>query len=223
MLLQKVARWVQIISKHFVIENLLIQSFSGRTVRVSVAEPPKERSGFPGDDDSKFDNPWRRDGPLPTVGSRESSRRRFDGPSSTDRFASATEGPNDWRANRPPARAAPLDTETASFRRKNSEFTTPDGQSPADKDDVWTIGAKFKPAAAPPSEDNSGGSRFGSVRGRSDMPPPPVVEEGDWRTNRPKPVSRDSVSPNSSTPPTPQLSRRKLELLPRSGNCICNT
>nr|GAT60936.1 translation initiation factor 4B [Mycena chlorophos] len=191
-------------------------SFSGRTIRVSVAEPPKERQGGGFEDDSKFDNPWRREGPLPTanMGSRDSSRRRFDGPP-PDRFASATEGPSDWRANRPPARTTPLDTEAGSFRRKNSGFTTPDGQSPADKEENWTMGAKFKPAQPPPSEE--GGSRFGGMRGRNDAPAP-TVDEGDWRTSRPKTVSRDSTSPNSSTPPTPQLSRRKLELLPRSGN-----
>ncbi|KAF7327587.1 Translation initiation factor 4B [Mycena kentingensis (nom. inval.)] len=190
-------------------------SFSGRTIRVSVAEPPKERAGF--EDDSKFDNPWRRDGPVPALGSREPSRRRFDGPPPIDRFGSATEGPSDWRAgSRPPARTTPLDTEAPSFRRKNSGFTTPDVQSPADKDEVWVRGANFR--AAPPAEEtNSGGNRFGS-RGRSDMGPPPVVDEGDWRSSRPKAVSRDGTSPNSSTPPTPQLSRRKLELLPRSGN-----
>jgi len=39
-------------------------------------------------------------------------------------------------------------------------------------------------------------------------------DEGDWR--RAPPVSRSSTSPSSSTPSTPQLARRKLELLPRS-------
>ncbi|TFY74557.1 hypothetical protein EWM64_g9453, partial [Hericium alpestre] len=56
-------------------------SLSGRTIRVSVAEPPKERGfgggGF-GEDDAKFAGEWRRTGPLPEVaGSRDSSRRRF--------------------------------------------------------------------------------------------------------------------------------------------------
>ncbi|KAJ7219985.1 hypothetical protein GGX14DRAFT_432672 [Mycena pura] len=193
-------------------------SFSGRTIRVSVAEPPKERVGFGAEDESKFDNPWRREGPLPTRDSRDSSRRRFDGPSSSDRaLSSVSEGPSDWRSSRPSARTTSLDTDSASYKRKGSGFTTPDGQpSPADKED-WTMGAKFKPAA-PASEDSGSGGRFGSMRGRGDMPPPrdPIVEEVDWR-NRAKPVSRDSVSPNSSTPPTPQP-RRKLELLPRSGN-----
>ncbi|KAJ6448931.1 hypothetical protein C8R45DRAFT_1045694 [Mycena sanguinolenta] len=189
-------------------------NFSGRTIRVSVAEPPKERPGFSGggyEDDSKFDNPWRRDGPLPpSADSRDSSRRRFDGPS--DRaLPSVSEGPSDWRSSRPPARTT-IDTDSSSFRRKGSGFSTPVEPSPADKDEAWAIGSKFKPAAPP--EDAGSSSRFGSMRGRADT----KEDEGDWRSARPKPVSRDSVSPNSSTPPTPQLSRRKLELLPRSGN-----
>ncbi|KAJ7510276.1 hypothetical protein B0H11DRAFT_1701456, partial [Mycena galericulata] len=198
-------------------------NFSGRTIRVSVAEPPKERPGFGGfEDDSKFDNPWRRDGPLPpSSNSRDSSRRRFDGPSTGDRpHPSISEGPSDWRSSRP-ARAAPLDTTTdsSSYKRKGSGFTTPDGQpSPADREEVWSIGSKFKPAPTA-SEEPGSGSRFGS-RGRSDMGPSkdPITEETDWRSARPKPVSRTSVSPNSSTPATPHLNRRKLELLPRSGN-----
>ncbi|KAJ7178724.1 hypothetical protein C8R43DRAFT_974205 [Mycena crocata] len=197
-------------------------NFSGRTIRVSVAEPPKERPGFGGfEDDSKFDNPWRRDGPLPPSStSRDSSHRRLDGPSAGDRdrtLPSLSEGPSDWRSSNRPARATPLDTDSSSFRRKTSGFTTPDGQpSPADREDNWAIGSKFKPA--PPVGEESG-SRFGS-RGRSDMGPPKesVAEESDWRSAaRAKPVSRGSVSPNSSTPPTPQLTRRKLELMPRSG------
>ncbi|KAJ7116301.1 hypothetical protein C8R44DRAFT_792117 [Mycena epipterygia] len=203
-------------------------NFSGRTIRVSVAEPPKERPGFGGfEDEAKFDNPWRRDGPLPpSSDSRDSSRRRFDGPSTGDRdrtLPSLSEGPSDWRSSGRPARAAPLDTTDApSYKRKGSGFTTPDGQpSPADREEVWSIGSKFKPA--PAASEDSGSSRFGSMRGRSDMPPPKetVAEESDWRSAaaaRAKPVSRSSVSPNSSTPPTPQLNRRKLELLPRSGN-----
>jgi len=56
-------------------------------------------------------------------------------------------------------------------------------------------------------------------------PPPrdPVPEESDWRSSsRPRPV-RDNISPpasGSSTPPTPQMGRRKLELLPRSSSNV---
>ncbi|KAJ7274583.1 hypothetical protein B0H12DRAFT_1089306 [Mycena haematopus] len=193
-------------------------NFSGRTIRVSVAEPPKERPGFSGgyEDDSKFDNPWRRDGPLPpSTDSRDSSRRRFDGPSGDRVLPSVSEGPSDWRSSRPAARATTVDTDSSSYRRKGSGFSTPVEPSPADREEVWAIGSKFKPA--PPPEDSGSSSRFGNIRGRSDIPAA-KEEESDWRGARSKPVSRGSVSPNSSTPPTPQLNRRKLELLPRSGN-----
>lgn len=190
-------------------------NFSGRTVRVSVAEPPKERGGFGGgfEDDSKFDNPWRRDGPLPDLpNSRDSSRRRFDGPPPDRQLSSVSEGASDWRSTRP----ARQSEEAPQFKRKGSGFLPPDAQAgAADKDEVWTIGGKFKPAA--PGPDETPGSRFGSLRGKGDMGPPKDTDEGDWRSARPKPA-HTSISPSSSTPPTPQLGRRKLELLPRSGN-----
>nr|ADX07286.1 putative citrate synthase [Flammulina velutipes] len=184
-------------------------NFSGRTIRVSVAEPPKERSGFGGIDEGKFDNPWRRDGPLPDLPSRDSSRRpsRFE-----ERLPSVSESPNDWRSamsNRAPPPAA-----DDGFRRKKDPSFESNGA--ADSADNWTMGSRFK-AAQPPAEDS--GNRFGS-RGRSDMGPPrdrdrePVVEESDWRSKK-GPVK--NTSPTSSTPPTPQM-RRKLELLPRSGS-----
>ncbi|RDB28395.1 putative RNA-binding protein sce3 [Hypsizygus marmoreus] len=193
-------------------------NFSGRTIRVSVAEPPKERGGFGGgfEDDSKFDSPWRRDGPLPDIGhSRDSSRRRFDGPPSGERaLPSVTEGLSDWRSSRLSRPSIP-DAEPP-LRRRGSGFSTPEGQpSAADQADVWTKGSKFVPSA--PSSTHE--EKFGSLRGRGDMGPPrdlSVAEEGDWRA-KPK-STHGGTSPTSSTPPTPQLSRKKLELLPRSGS-----
>ncbi|KAF5382011.1 hypothetical protein D9615_004186 [Tricholomella constricta] len=188
-------------------------NFSGRTVRVSVAEPPKERSGFGGgngfDDEAKFDNPWRRDGPLPDIGqSRDSSRRRFDGPPSTERvLPSVAEGASDWRSSRAARPSVPDEPPV----RRRSGFSTPEGQaSAADQAEVWTKGSKFVPSANPSEE------KFGSMRGRGDMGPPrdTALDEGDWRSARPK----SNISPDSSTPPTPQMGRRKLELLPRSGS-----
>ncbi|CAK5268591.1 unnamed protein product [Mycena citricolor] len=203
-------------------------NFSGRTIRVSVADPPKERGGFP-EDDAKFENNWRREGPLPTSNnSREPSRRRFD--STTSNLPSVSEGAIDWRANRPVRSVAPPEPES-SYRRRPSNFTPPEPTA-ADREESWTMGSKFKPA--PVAEESSGGSRFGAPR--SGPPREPSVKDiamgDDWRTSRPKAVSSTSrrcfaaafipgadVSPaNSSTPPTPQLSRRKLELLPRSGS-----
>ncbi|KAG5637974.1 hypothetical protein H0H81_002418 [Sphagnurus paluster] len=142
----------------------------------------KERGGFGGgggfEDEAKFDNPWRRDGPLPD---REPQRRRFDTPSGGDRdraLPSVAEGVSDWRSSRP-ARVVPEDPPI----RRRSGFSTPEGQpSPADQAEVWTKGSKFVPSA-PPSED-----RFGSHRGRGDMAPPreSPADEGDWRSSRPK-------------------------------------
>lgn len=198
-------------------------TLSNRTVRVSVAEPPKERGGFGGglEDDTKFDSPWRRDGPLPDLpNSRDTSRRRFDGPPSGERpSASAAEGADQWRSNRPSRLATASDAEPP--RRKTSSFSTPEGQlSPADTEDKWMKGSKFVPSIS----DDSAGSKFGGgFKGRSDMGPPrdastmSANEESDWRSSsRPRPVTRGSTSPSNSTPPTPQLTRRKLELIPRS-------
>ncbi|KAF8072150.1 hypothetical protein FPV67DRAFT_1578519 [Lyophyllum atratum] len=187
-------------------------NFSGRTIRVSVAEPPKERGAFGAgggfEDEAKFENPWRRDGPLPDIGqSRDSSRRRFDGPPSGGERAlpSVAEGASDWRSSRAARPSIPDEPP-----RRKSGFSTPEGQtSAADQAEVWTKGSKFVPAPSGTEE------KFGSLRGKGDMGPPKesLAEESDWRSSKPK----SSVSPSSSTPPTPQLNRRKLELLPRSG------
>jgi len=193
-------------------------NFAGRNIRVSVAEPPKERPGFGGaggvDDDSKFDSPWRRDGPLPDLQDSRDSRRR---PSSGDRnLPSVAEGASDWRSNRP-SRASVHEPEPPSYKRKGSGFSTPEGQiGAADKEEVWSKGSKFVPSANAQSDE-----RFGSLRGRGDMAPPKdhSGEDGDWRSSaRSRPGGPSGISPSNSTPPTPQMSRRKLELLPRSGN-----
>jgi len=192
-------------------------NFSGRTIRVSVAEPPKERSGFggpPSEDSAKFDNPWRRDGPLPDL---PAARRRFDAPSNDRPLSSLSEGPEDWRSKRQPRGS---ESDLPPFKRKGSGLLTPETQvGPADKEEVWTIGSKFKPANGLNEELPN---KFGSLRIKGDMGPPKesALDESDWRsTTRTQKVSaRSNVSPSDSTPSTPQLARKKLELLPRSGN-----
>lgn len=147
-----------------------------------------------------------------------------------------SENISDWRSSRGPPRF-PAEPEVPGVRRKGSGFSTPEGQpSAADMEEKWTIGGKFKPSAAAP--EGAPGGRFGSMRGKGDMGPPPtesaIDEPSDWRNAaRPRPVGRSSNSrtpsfcvpfilltqvraATSSTPSTPQLSRRKLELLPRS-------
>jgi len=194
----------------------------------------KERAGFGGFEDPKFSGEWRRQGPLPDLGSRDSSRRRYDGPPA-DRQApptSASDTSGDWRSNRPSRPAPPPESE-GTPRRKTSTLAS-ESVGAADKEETWAIGSKFKP-----SEDEGTGRKFGTFRGRGDMGPPSSAPEpladNDWRSGpRPGISSRNSTSrecvalpiwnnhllestATSSTPPTPQLARRKLELLPRTG------
>lgn len=150
--------------------------------------PAKERSGYSGsaEDNSKFDNPWRREGPLPT---RDSSRRRYDTPPERQPPSLADEA-GDWRSNRPQRLPEP---QPQPYKRKSAGFLSSDPQvSAADKGDVWTIGSKFKPDGS--NEDLP--SKLSSTRGRSDMGPPKesLRDESDWRSSaRPRPT-RSSVS-----------------------------
>ncbi|KXN84556.1 putative RNA-binding protein sce3 [Leucoagaricus sp. SymC.cos] len=182
------------------------QVLAGRTIRVSVAEPPKERgfSHTSSEDNSKFDSPWRREGPLPDLPhARDPTRRKFEG--ATEKTPSVSDAVNDWRSQRPSKLQEP-----EIPKRKGSGFFNEE-PSTVDKEETWTMGSKFKPSA-----DEGLGNRFGSLRAKPDAAPSPA-DEGDWRSSaRPRPT-RSNVSPSGSTPPTPQMGRRKLELLPRSG------
>ncbi|KAI0671962.1 hypothetical protein C8Q78DRAFT_1031600 [Trametes maxima] len=206
-------------------------SLAGRAVRVSVAEPPKERSGFGGgafEDDPKFAGDWRRSGPLPDLPSRGGSggprSRGFDGPREPREPAAASVADNasEWRSSRPRGPPPPPESDSGFSRRGPPREPIPVG--PADTEETWSKGSKFRPSA--PAEGERPGSRFGSLRSRGEMGPPRdgppnVAEESDWR--RPRTISRNSTSPSNSTPPTPQMGRRKLELLPRSSSSTSAT
>ncbi|KAF8651000.1 hypothetical protein AX16_004986 [Volvariella volvacea WC 439] len=170
----------------------------GRTIRVSVAEPPKERHAT--EEDTKFEGSWRREGPLPDLkdSSRDPPRRRFD---AAPHPPGASDEKDDWRSNRP-ARSSLPDPEPAPYRKRNPGFP-PQETSAADREEVWSIGSKFKPSGS----EEAPGPRFGSIRSRHEHPKT-ESDEGDWRARK----------PGNSTPPTPQVARRKLDLLPRSGN-----
>ena len=161
-----------------------------------IAIEAKERSGFgASEDNAKFENPWRRDGPLPDLPhSRDPSRRRFDGPSNSDRQTpSASDTLDQWRSNKSLKASEP---DAPPFRRKASGFVAPESQAgAADKEDVWTIGSRFKPSDGA-AEETSG--RSVTHRTRSDMGPPKELpsDEGDWRSSAriQKPNTRGSVS-----------------------------
>lgn len=194
-------------------------SFQNRPIRVSVASP--QQSKFGGEDD-KFDQPWRRDGPLPP---REGFRpSRFDDGPPGNRFKedkppSVSETASDWRTGRAAA-AAPSRFEDGPRPPRRSGLSTPTETSAADAADSWSKGSKFTPS----QPDAPARGRFGSLRSdRGESGPrrePSSIADGnsDWRsvmrTNR---SESNDKSPTSSQPPTPQLGgRRKLELAPRS-------
>jgi translation initiation factor 4B len=168
-----------------VLQNLVSHSFI--FYALPYCYTAKERSGYSGsaEDSSKFDNPWRREGPLPT---RDSSRRRHDTPERQP--PSLADEAGDWRSNRPQRLPEP---EPLPYKRKSAGFVSSDPQvNAADKGDAWTIGSKFKPDGS--NEDVH--SKLNSTRGRSDMGPPKesLREESDWRSSaRPRPT-RSSVS-----------------------------
>jgi len=154
----------------------------------------KERAGFGGLEDPKFAGEWRRQGPLPDLGSRDSSNRRYDGPPGDRQSAptSVSDTSGDWRSSRPSRPAPPPESEGAA-KRKNSAFGSESGGA-ADREETWTIGGKFKP-----SEDEGQGRKFGTNRARGDMGPPSSVPpdspaDTDWRSG-----PRAGFSSRSST------------------------
>ncbi|KIJ23453.1 hypothetical protein M422DRAFT_39603, partial [Sphaerobolus stellatus SS14] len=169
------------------LKNALVKSggtLSHRTVRVNVADPPKERErggfgGAPGGggfDDEKFSGPWRRDGPLPASAAPERRGAGFgfkdragpadeEGARRGNRFQPVEERAelgSDWRASvRGPL--PPLERERGGDREqrepKRGFGSNFESSGAADAEDTWAKGAKFKPAA--PAETGSIGRRFG--------------------------------------------------------------
>ena len=79
----------------------------------------------------------------------------------------------DWRSNR--ARAP--EPEPPLFKRKVSGFSTPPNyNSPADREEIWSIGSKFKPS------DDMSSTRTSALRTRSDVRES-GVDETDWRSS----------------------------------------
>lgn len=140
------------------------------------------------EDNSKFDNPWRREGPLPT---RDSSRRHDVPERQTPSLADEA---NDWRSNRP-QRLPEL--EPVPSKRKSAGFVPSDSQvSAADKVDVWAIGSKFKADGLNEEVHN----KFSSIRAKSDTASQKesLRDEPDWRSSaRARPIRSGSRKPYS--------------------------
>jgi translation initiation factor 4B len=156
----------------------------------------KERAGLGGFEDPKFSGEWRRQGPLPDAGARDSSRRRHDGPP-TDRQpppSSVSDNSSDWRSNRQGRAPPPPESESVP-KRKTSNFPS-ESTGAADKEETWSIGSKFKP-----TEDDGQGRKFGTFRGRGDMGPPSSAPDSpadnDWRGG-PRALSSRSTTSRES-------------------------
>ena len=144
-----------------------------------------------------------REGPLPDLPSRgDGPRRRFDGPPGAPREPappSVSDTASDWRSSRAPARTSTQSSQESegSFRRRGPPSREPAPLGPADLEETWAKGAKFRPSGPTESSDRPErpGSRFGSLRRNDLSGPPSVPEESDWR--RPRTISRNSTSRRS--------------------------
>lgn len=191
------------------------QSFAGRTIRVSVAEPRKSRHVYSVVMHLRISSQQKNE---PGSGDLEGSMMRnllvtggamglypirllremlhADASMVLDQYGSLpllrfpTTHPTGALLVLPRAAPSESDVGGPSFKRRsvNRENSS---AGPADTEETWSIGGKFKPSAPPESPPTSG--RFG--RGRGDMGPPrdasSTLEESDWRR---RPVSRDSAS-----------------------------
>ncbi|KAG8971445.1 hypothetical protein FRC05_011018 [Tulasnella sp. 425] len=183
---------------------------SGRTVRVSVAEPQKERERGGGFDDDKISSPWRREGPLPPPDRppRGAGSRFSDAPSANraSRYlpAGEAESNSDWRSTAHPRGPLPPTDRPSSGPRKTSGFSSHEG--PAHAADMEETCARGK---------SSFFGRDGVNRAADDEP-------SDWRSGPrrgpPPPNGRSDRSPSESVPTTPNIGRRKLELFPRTSS-----
>ncbi|KAH7341871.1 hypothetical protein B0J17DRAFT_277418 [Rhizoctonia solani] len=156
---------------------------NSRTVRVSVAEPPKERergSGFGSFGGDSSD--WRRDGPPPTSDSRGPRGSRFDDrPPREQAEPTEADVTSDWRSNQPVRSALPVaDRRGSGFRdappRSGAELSW-ERKAPAPADTTTT--------------DRPGnfrrGSGFSTPAGDKESAPLGAAETDDvWRRGPPR-------------------------------------
>ncbi|KAF8899867.1 hypothetical protein CPB84DRAFT_1847436 [Gymnopilus junonius] len=175
----------------------------GRTIRVSVAEPERSGFGAPSEDSSKFDNPWRREGPLPDLPNLAILLVVVSMPPlaivSTQTFRTIL------------MTGVPIDRH--EFRRtmhlhsnaKDRGFSGSESQGVADKEETWTIGGKFKASTNSLADEASPKPSFHKIKGDIGPPKESPADEGDWRSSARCSKTRLPEQHFPSTPPTPQL------------------
>ncbi|KNZ55688.1 hypothetical protein VP01_260g5 [Puccinia sorghi] len=213
------------------------RELGGRPVRVSVAEPPKER-------EDRTSGAWRREGPLPTFDDNRRTRHSSHQERSTyDDFdrgermgfgskfvPSADTGTNMTRrtqSGRGFSRAESgfgMESEGADRGERmgfGSKFVASVDEPRRDRDPPLR-GSNFVPSRVTPlgSDDGhsaSGGSiRKGAMMDRksTDAEPTAADSVSNWR--RAKPLAPPDQEASSAAPPTAPPTRRKLELSART-------
>lgn len=170
------------------LKNALSKSgtqLNSRTVRVSVAEPPKERergSGFSSFAGESAD--WRRDGPPPTSDARGPRGSRFDDrPPREPVEPSEAEVTSDWRSNQP-VRSA-LSAEPP--RRAGSGFRDGPPRSGAELNWERKAPAPADTAATDRPGNFRRGSGFSTSAGDKESAPVSAAETDDvWRRGPPR-------------------------------------
>lgn len=154
--------------------------------------------------------------------------RAFGGPDAPMPPKDISEMPNDWRSTRP---ARPVESNTPSpslGHREPREAGPPRSSSgfierenvltgAAATEETWSRGAKFSPAPTPaPAADRPDAPARASSKDTAPIRPE-LEEKSDWRSSRKPSIAAES-SPSNSVTPSPQPTRRALNLAPRSAS-----
>jgi len=211
------------------------RELGGRPVRVSVAEPPKER-------EDRTSGAWRREGPLPTLDdnrrTRHSSHQERSSYDDFDRgermgfgskFVPSADTATNFRrtqSGRGFSRAEGgfgMESEGADRGERmgfGSKFVASFDEPRRDRDPPLR-GSNFVPSRVTPLGSDDGHSASGSVRKAAmmdrkstDAEPTAADTVSNWRRAKPLAPSEQEASP--AAPPTALPTRRKLELSART-------
>jgi len=197
-------------------------SVAGRTVRVSVAEPPKR--GFGDDSRAAAANEWRRDGPLPSggggmMGQGRSTRDYGDRPSQVD------EDPERWNSARGSKFVPSAAPSQSSFGGPRRDFSGQSDRSERDFGSGFERGSKFTPSTSgttTPAGEQSRRSSYMATGASSPLAPPSEADTASvWRRAAPLPSQPTSPNPATSGQTSPSESaapatRKRLALAPRT-------
>lgn len=189
------------------------ETFDGRSIRIKIADPPKQ--GYSDRGESSRDLPtWERRGPLPDLPGRDRPQRDFGERRAPREFAPADDGKvrdfGNWERRGPLPPAEPTEQIRDSSRSRPLEargesFRSDRRASPA----AWGPGEGRQDTSRPPRRE------FGD---RPERAPTAAEKDNQWRNSmRPATESREGSVPNSPAPSTAlPVGRPKLNLAKRT-------